>query len=248
MPPFEEHVKTSLKRTGKDYRMLHEWLDLDREFKAERHSLPNLKPNLDFVRTAWGEEGVAEFLHHVVEDKAGPDLAALRGAGCPEEAVEHSMAVARKALEIAARTGLDLDMALVFKGALYHDLGKAKTYGIEHGELGAAIALELGLDEAVVAIIRKHIRGGLTTAEAAELGLPALDYTLGTPEEKIVIYADRLADIICDPAGIVSGEQDAEDRFEEILRTYPKYGKNIATTGRYLDMHREIRAWTAGGE
>ena len=36
-------------------------------------------------------------------------------------------------------------------------------------------------------------------------------------------------------------EAEAEARFEEILRTYPKYGKNAITLERYLGYHREIQ-------
>ena len=32
-----------------------------------------------------------------------------------------------------------------------------------------------------------------------------------------------------------------ESRFEEILRTYPTYGKNEITLNRYLGYHREIQ-------
>lgn len=33
----------------------------------------------------------------------------------------------------------------------------------------------------------------------------------------------------------------AEERFEEILRAYPRYGKNQVTLDRYLGYHREIQ-------
>ena len=34
---------------------------------------------------------------------------------------------------------------------------------------------------------------------------------------------------------------EAEERFEDILKTYPKYGKNEKTLKRYLGYHREIQ-------
>ncbi len=95
-----------------------------------------------------------------------------------------------------------LDFELVGRGALFHDLGKAKTHEIEHGKIGAEMGAALGLPAAVTAVMEKHIRGGLSEAEAVELGLPVKDYTLGTLEERIIIYADRLVDIITD--GIVT--------------------------------------------
>jgi uncharacterized protein len=169
------------------------------------------------------------------------DIEILRKAGVSEEDIKHSVKVAEKALEIAQRTGADLDIELVGRGALFHDLGKAKTHAMEHGKIGAQIGKELGLPEAVIDIMEKHIRGGLTEEEAKELSLPVKDYALKTLEEKIVIYADRLVDIITDGIVKIKSELEAEYRFEEILKTYPKYGKNDKTLNRYLGYHREIQ-------
>lgn len=170
------------------------------------------------------------------------DIALLRKAGVPEEDIEHCRKVAEKALEIASRTGQKIDMELVGRGALFHDLGKAVSHAIEHGKIGAEMGTDLGLPKAITDIMEKHIRGGLTEEEAIELGLPVKDYTLKTLEERIVIYADRLVDIITD--GIVNIDQDeleAERRFEAILNEYPKYGKNFKTLQRYLGYHQEIQ-------
>lgn len=169
------------------------------------------------------------------------DIEILRKAGLSEDDIKHCVKVAEKALEIAQRTGADLDIELVGRGALFHDLGKAKTHAMEHGKIGAEIGRELGLPKAVTDIMEKHIRGGLTEDEAKELGLPVKDYALKTLEEKIIIYADRLVDIITDGIVEIKNESEAETRFEEILRTYPKYGKNEKTLNRYLGYHREIQ-------
>jgi uncharacterized protein len=169
------------------------------------------------------------------------DIDILRQAGVSEEDIVHSVKVAEKALEIAARTRADLDMELVGRGALFHDLGKAKTHAIEHGRLGAQMGAILGLPATVTAVMEKHIRGGLSADEAVELGLPVKDYTLGTLEERIIIYADRLVDIITDGIVAIKAEKEAEARFEEILQTIPKYGKNDQTRVRYLGYHREIQ-------
>lgn len=170
------------------------------------------------------------------------DIAILRKTGMSEEDVTHSLHVAEKALEIARRTNRpDLDMRLVGRGGLFHDLGKTKTHEMEHGKLGAELGCALGLPQEICDIMEKHIRGGLTEPEARELGLPVKDYTLRRLEERIVIYADRLVDIIHDGIVKVASEREAEDRFEDILRTYPKYGKNQVTLDRYLGYHREIQ-------
>jgi uncharacterized protein len=154
--------------------------------------------------------------------------------------------VAEKALEIARRTGREMDLDLVARGALLHDLGKTQTHDIPHGRLGAELGLKLGLPAEVCLVMEKHIRGGLTEPEAMELGLPVKDYTLHRLEERIIIYADRLVDIITDPKEIVRTEREAEERFEEILRAYPRYGKNQITLERYLGYHAEIQGLVGG--
>src|SRR5512143_3919140 len=124
------------------------------------------------------------------------DIEILRKAGVAEDDVTHSIQVAEKALEIARRIGdSGIDQELVGRGGLFHDLGKAKTHEIEHGKIGAELGKSIGLPDGITAIMEKHIRGGLTEAEAHELGLPVKDYTLRRLEERIVIYADRLVDI-----------------------------------------------------
>jgi uncharacterized protein len=169
------------------------------------------------------------------------DIDLLHKAGLNAEDIRHSLKVAQKALEIAVRTKVDLDMEFVGKGALFHDLGKAKTHGITHGRLGAEMGISIGLSEAINAVMENHIRGGMSPEEAEELGLPVKDYTLKNLEERIIIYADRLVDIIMEGIVTIKDEKEAEDRFEEILKTIPKYGKNDKTLKRYLGYHREIQ-------
>ncbi len=169
------------------------------------------------------------------------DIGLLRQAGVSEDDIDHSRKVAEKALEIAERTRADIDFELVGRGGLFHDLGKAKTHEMDHGKIGAEIGRTMGLPQEITDVMEKHIRGGLTAGEAAELGLPDRDYRLGRLEERIIIYADRLVDIIYDGIVEIRNQQEAEDRFEEILRTYPKYGKNELTLNRYLGYHAEIQ-------
>ncbi len=170
------------------------------------------------------------------------DIDLLRSAGMSGDDVTHSVHVAEKALELANRiAGNEIDLELVGRGALFHDLGKTRTHEIEHGRIGAEIGGAIGLSREICGVMEKHIRGGLTGPEALELGLPVKDYTLRRLEERIVIYADRLVDIIYDGIVPVSSERETEERFEEILRAYPKYGKNIITLNRYLEYHREIQ-------
>jgi len=169
------------------------------------------------------------------------DIKMLRTNGVSEDDIAHCAKVAEKALEIAYRTDKDLDFELIGRGALFHDLGKAKTHDIEHGKIGAEMGKVLGLPDPINAVMEKHIRGGLTDKEAIELDLPVKDYTLHLLEERIIIYADRLVDIITEDIVSIDEEIEAEKRFEEILRTIPKYGKNDVTLARYMAYHREIQ-------
>ena len=170
------------------------------------------------------------------------DIDILRKAGMTEGDITHSVHVAEKALEIARRIGkAEIDQELVGRGALFHDLGKTKTHEMEHGKIGAELGCAIGLPREICDIMEKHIRGGLTEAEATELRLPVKNYTLNRLEERIVIYADRLVDIIFDGIVTLKSESESETRFEEILKTEPKYGKNAITLARYLGYHREIQ-------
>lgn len=73
-------------------------------------------------------------------------------------------------------------------------------------------------------------------------GLPVKDYTLRRLEERIIIYADRLVDIIHDGIVDVKDALDAELRFKAILQDQVKYGKDEITTRRYCGYHDEIQA------
>lgn len=177
---------------------------------------------------------------------AQQDIDLLRTAGMNEHDLNHSLKVAAKALEIARRTGATLDLELVGRGALFHDLGKTATHAMTHGRIGAELGEKLGLPPEITGIMEKHIRGGLSEPEAMELGLPVKDYTLRRLEERIIIYADRMVDIIHDGIVEINEESEAEERFVEILTGYPKYGKNEITLKRYLGYHEEIQGLIAG--
>lgn len=170
------------------------------------------------------------------------DLALLLKAGLSEKDIRHSILVAEKAVDIAERSGKNLDMALVARGALFHDLGKALTHSYQHGEIGAEMGKRFGLPKAITDIARKHFHGGLTRKEAEHLGLPVVDYTPRLLEERIILYADRLIDIITEGYFAFQNDHEAEQRFEEIITHYRGYGKDKATSDRYLAYHREIAA------
>ncbi len=121
----------------------------------------------------------------------------LRQSGCTRNVIRHCKAVAKLAVDIAKacqERGLDVDLELVEIGALLHDIGRAKTHSVHHAITGTEIAKSLSLPETVISIIKRHVGGGITTAEAKKLGWPKDIYVPQTLEEKIVSYADKLVE------------------------------------------------------
>ncbi len=122
-------------------------------------------------------------------------LQILEDAGCNRSVIEHCIAVSDFATEIGNRlldSGKEVDLSLVRIGGLLHDLGRSRTHGIRHAIEGASIARELGIDDQLIEIIKKHIGAGITIDEARRLGLPIDNYIPQTIEEKIVAHADNL--------------------------------------------------------
>ena len=119
----------------------------------------------------------------------------LRKNHCSKKVINHCKAVAGLALETASALemrGFKIDFALVEAGALLHDIGRSKTHSVHHAVVGAEIAEAAGLPDSVVAIIKRHVGGGITASEAEELGWPKDVYVPVTLEEKVVAYADKL--------------------------------------------------------
>lgn len=134
-----------------------------------------------------------------MKEKDALDL--LRKSGCSSDVIEHCLAVAAFAREIAMdirncarerKAHVKIDIDLVYIGGLLHDVGRSRTHGISHAVEGAKIAIDNGLDKKLINIIERHIGAGIPEEEAAALGLPAKDYIPLTLEEKIVAHADNL--------------------------------------------------------
>jgi len=144
----------------------------------------------------------------------------LSKVGCSNRVIDHCKIVAAVALQIARvckKKGLNIDVRLVEIGALLHDIGRSKTHNVDHAVVGIEIAESLGLPNAVVSIIGRHVGGGITVDEAERLGWPAKDYLPRTLEEKIVAYADKLV------AGLkrVPIEQTIEKLSWDLGETHP---------------------------
>ncbi|WP_332449301.1 HDIG domain-containing metalloprotein [Methanoculleus sp.] len=117
-------------------------------------------------------------------------IALLRSTGCSEGVIAHCRAVRDLALTYAADPIIDRDLVAV--GALLHDIGRGVTHDIHHAEVGGEVCRSYGLDEAIVAIVERHIGAGLTADECSLLNLLPRDCMPRTPEEKIVAHADNL--------------------------------------------------------
>jgi uncharacterized protein (TIGR00295 family) len=121
----------------------------------------------------------------------------LRGAGAAEPVIAHTSAVARVAVPVAQQLVAcrhAVDVELVQAGALLHDIGRAKSHGLDHASLGARMLREMGLPEPLCLIVERHTGGGIDAEDARRLGLPPKDYTPRTVEEKVVCQADNLVD------------------------------------------------------
>lgn len=153
----------------------------------------------------------------------------LREVGCDEAVIKHCIAVAELALEIARRHHDSVDEKLVFRGALLHDIGRARSHGVDHGFVGGELARELRLDENVVRIIQRHVGAGITAEEAKEVGLPSIDLMPETMEEKIVAHADNLID--------GSRRTSIEDA---IVNLKDKLGESHPSLKRMRALHKEV--------
>ena len=122
-------------------------------------------------------------------------LAILKISGCSKKVIAHCVAVAQLALSMGLKLendGYSVDLELLEIGGLLHDLGRAKSHGIDHGIIGVDIAKKNHIEPAVQEIIKRHIGAGITREEAKKMGLPDDDYIPVTLEQKIVANADNL--------------------------------------------------------
>ena len=157
-------------------------------------------------------------------------------AGNPElkkVLLKHSIQVKEKALEIAAKSGMALDLEVVANGALLHDTGIIKCHApdifcfgdlpyIAHGCAGGAMLRSLSKEMEVYArICERHTGSGLTAAEiiSGNLPLPPVDLLPETPEEKLICLADKFFS--------KSGEM-AEKPLAKIRRQMAKFGVHSA--------------------
>ncbi|MEW6599533.1 MAG: hypothetical protein AB1499_01045 [Nitrospirota bacterium] len=68
MPSIEKHIKTSLDKTGKEYKDIHEWMDKDPEKKAERHDISRMFEYGKMIEEKYGKEALQEYIRHINDD------------------------------------------------------------------------------------------------------------------------------------------------------------------------------------
>lgn len=156
------------------------------------------------------------------------ELKILKQEETPENVIEHSKAVYKKAMVIAANFK-NADKDLIKKGALLHDIGRSKTHGISHAVEGAKIVKQYGYPEEVQNIVERHIGAGITEEESVKLGLPKKSYIPQTIEEKIVAYADNL----------LSGTKDVDIDFD-IAKWKRKIDKPEENIKRLIELDNEL--------
>lgn len=156
------------------------------------------------------------------------ELKILKQEETPENVIEHSKAVYKKAMVIAANFK-NADKDLIKKGALLHDIGRSKTHGISHAVEGAKIVKQYGYPEEVQNIVERHIGAGITEYESVKLGLPKKSYIPQTIEEKIVAHADNL----------LSGTKDVDIDFD-IAKWKRKIDKPEENIKRLIELDNEL--------
>jgi len=100
------------------------------------------------------------------------------------------MAVRTLAIRFCEISGADSD--LVEWGAMLHDIGRTRSHGLDHGQIGADMCREMSIPENIARIVECHIGAGLTAEECRREGLKEIDCVPSTLEEKIVAHADNL--------------------------------------------------------
>ena len=124
-------------------------------------------------------------------------------AAARDSVYTHCVIVCGIAEQLHDRSGRGGDSRLVRVGCLLHDVGVYRLYDdagqldhrsyIRHGVLGYDLLREEGLPEVICRFASHHTGTGLSREDVLrqELPLPPADYLAETPEEVLVMYADK---------------------------------------------------------
>lgn len=71
MPDIQTHSEISQRRTGQDFKELHEWIDESQKYfeenhRIERHTFHDVY--LKYIKAKWGDKAVVEWLFHIALD------------------------------------------------------------------------------------------------------------------------------------------------------------------------------------
>jgi uncharacterized protein len=136
------------------------------------------------------------------------EIVALHKKYAPSQAAfdvvfTHCQIVWEIAEQLIEKSGLAVDRDLVKVACLLHDIGVYRLYlpngeidhpvYIKHGTEGYALLREEGFEEYLCRFASHHTGVGLTEQEILEdhLPIPPADYFAETPEETLVMYADK---------------------------------------------------------
>ena len=126
-----------------------------------------------------------------------------------ENVYSHCVMVWRVAEQLLTGAGerhgglTDVDADLVRAGCLLHDVGVYRLFDdagaldyagyMRHGVLGYELLAEAGYPETICRFASRHTGVGITREDVIrqELPLPPADYVAETPEEALVMYADK---------------------------------------------------------
>ncbi|HJP80855.1 MAG TPA: HD domain-containing protein [Candidatus Saccharimonadales bacterium] len=113
----------------------------------------------------------------------------------------HCQIIWEIAQQLMVRNTLKLDREIVRAGSLLHDIGVYTLYKdgeiqggyIRHGVLGEALLEDENMSEIIGHIASHHTGVGLSRQEIIREGLPLPheDFFAKTPEERLIMYADK---------------------------------------------------------
>lgn len=133
-----------------------------------------------------------------------------------DQVYTHSLAVCAVAEQLLDRLGADagIDADLARAGCLLHDIGVYRlgdrSY-VEHGVVGHTLLEQAGLPELLCRFCSHHTGVGITRDDVLRQGLslPVADYLAETPEERLVMYADKFHTKSTPPTFVSAGAFEA---------------------------------------
>jgi uncharacterized protein len=145
----------------------------------------------------------------------------------------HSAIVSRIAAQLMGRQDLGVDPDLVRAGSLLHDIGVyrlGQADYIRHGVLGYELLRDEGFPEEICRFASRHTGVGITASDVLRqsLPIPPANYLAETPEERLVMYADKFHTKSVPPAFLTA------EQYESIAR---RYGADKARTFRAMLTH-----------